>query len=161
MFLCRLCGVLLLSSLVYCQLSPKLVYGQRTLRNNSYIHYADISTGINRTLDCTTPNINCCDNPENGDWRNATGGIISNEPDMDSCMYITRNAKNISLNRQNHCVPQSSGLWRCDIPDRNGEIQSLYIYIDNRRTPGKLCHMFQFTVSIIHNIVYNYYRSLY
>ena len=139
MFLCLPCGVLLLSSLVYCQPSPKLVYGERTLRNNSYIHYADISTG-NRSLDCTTPNINCCDNPEKGE-------IISNEPDMDNCMYITRNAKNISLNRRNNCVPQSSGLWRCDIPDRNGEIQSLYIYIDNRGTPGKFCLTFEYTVS--------------
>ena len=137
MSLYLLCGVLLLSCLAYCQSRPKLVYGSTALRNNSYIHYADISTG-NRTLDCTTPNINCCDNPENGDWRNEKGEIVSNEPDRDSCMYITRNARNISLNRQNHCVPQSSGLWRCDIPDRNRDIQSLYIYIDNRRTSGKL-----------------------
>ena len=44
----------------------------------------------------------------------------------------------ISLNRRNSdCIPPTSGLWRCDIPDSSGEIQSLYIYISNDESNGK------------------------
>ena len=35
----------------------------------------------------------------------------------------------ISLNGKWHCSNYTSGLWRCDIPDSSGEMQSLYAYI--------------------------------
>ena len=135
MFLRIICGVLLLSFLVYCQFLPKLVYRHEGLRNNSYIHYAVISTGEG-ALNCTTPNINCCDNPEKGDWRDENGVIIGDETDSNSCMYVARAKGNISLNRLNECIPPS-GLWRCDMPDRIGVINILYIYIDSGFISGK------------------------
>ena len=53
-------------------------------------------------------------------------------------MSVTRGDGVISLNRRNSdCSPPTSGLWRCDIPDSSGEIQSLYIYISNDTSFGK------------------------
>ena len=135
MFLHLICGVLLVSSLVHCQFLPKLEHRHDSLRNNSYIHYAVISTGEG-ALNCTISNDNCCDNPEKGDWRDENGVIINDETDRNSCMYVTRGKKTISLNRHNQCIP-ASGLWRCDMPDRIGEIHSLYIYIDSGFISGK------------------------
>ena len=34
------------------------------------------------------------------------------------------------------CIPDTSGLWRCDIADPDDEIQSIYIYIGNDNTSG-------------------------
>ena len=52
------------------------------------------------------------------------------------CIYVIRGDGEISLNRRNSdCIPPTSGLWRCDIPD--SEIQSLYVYISNDESNGK------------------------
>lgn len=134
MFLRVVCGVWLLSTLVYCQSRLELLHRQKTLNNNSYIHYTNISTGEG-ALNCTSPSINCCNSSENGDWRDETGRIIINESD---CLYVTRREKSILLNRKNECIPELSGLRRCDISDANGETQSIFIYI-TITTLGILC----------------------
>ena len=42
----------------------------------------------------------------------------------------------VSLNRNSTCYPDF-GLWRCDIPDSSGVIQSMYIYIGSSGTGTK------------------------
>ena len=44
----------------------------------------------------------------------------------------------VSVNRKSDCIPESLGLWRCDIPDSSEVMQSIYIYISNDNTSGKL-----------------------
>ena len=56
------------------------------------------------------------------------------------CIYVTRGDGVISLHRKRGCTDHTSGLWRCDIPDSSGEMQSLYAYIGYERhsnPPGK------------------------
>ena len=57
--------------------------------------------------------------------------------DETTCLYVTRGHGEISLNRNSGCIPHTSGLWRCDVPDSSEVMQSVYIYISNDTTSGK------------------------
>ena len=116
--------------------APWFVNSQKTLQNNSYIYYANISDG-NNALKCVTDNPNCCTDSDDGDWRDVTGTVVHQGPDDSSCLYVTRGEQEISLNRNSDCIPDTSGLWRCDIDESNNEIHSLYIYISNDNTSGE------------------------
>ena len=108
----------------------------KLLTNNSYIYYANISHGDN-VLKCVTDNPNCCTDSYDVNWKDETGTVVHEGPDDTSCLYVTRGYQEISLNRNSDCIPDTSGLWRCDIADYNDEIQSIYIYISNDNTSGK------------------------
>ena len=110
--------------------------GEKYLKNNSYIYYANISHGDN-ALKCVTANINCCTDSYDVNWNDETGTVVHEGPDETSCLYVTRGYQEISLNRKSNCIPDTSGLWRCDIADSNDEIQSIYIYISNDTKSGK------------------------
>ena len=123
--------VLLLVTEVSCNTDALFDIGGQRLTNNSYIYYANISEGDN-ALRCVTENPNCC----TGNWRDETGTVVHQGPDDSSCLYVTRGPGEISLNRKSDCIPDTSGLWRCDIADYNDEIQSIYIYISNDNISG-------------------------
>ena len=118
-----------------CQSFLTFMNGQETLTNNSYIYYTRISDGDN-ALKCITDNPDCCTDSDDGDWRDETGTVVHQGPDDSSCLYVTRRYQEISLNRSSNCIPDTSGLWRCDIAEPNDEIQSIYIYISNDNTSG-------------------------
>ena len=105
---------------------------QEVMTNNSYIYYANISDGDN-ALKCVTIIPDCCTDSDDGDWRDETGTVVHQGPDDSSCLYVIRGPGEISLNRNSDCIPDTLGLWRCDIA---GEIQSIYIYISNDNTSG-------------------------
>ena len=131
----RECFILLvfLLSVKNCQSVTVSEYGH-PLSNNSLTWYNDIDDG-DYPLKCVTDNVNCCN--EIGNWRD-WGGITVQEGDNGtSCLYVTRGDGVISLNRKSGCTDHTPGLWRCDIPDSSGEMQSLYIYISNERSNGK------------------------
>ena len=138
MFVISLCNIIILvisSVVVNCQLWFE--NGGKFLANNSYIYYANISDGDN-ALKCVTDNINCCNNSSDVNWKDDTGTVVHEGPDDTSCLYVTRGYQEISLNRKsNNCIPDTSGLWRCDIADYSNETQSIYIYISNDNTSGK------------------------
>ena len=123
--------ILSFSAVVNCH----LVFnnGGNFMRNNSYIYYANISDGDN-ALKCVTNDLNCCTNIN---WNDETGTVVHEGSDDTSCLYVTRGIGEISLNRRSDCIPDTSGLWRCDIADYNDEIQSIYIYISNDKRFGK------------------------
>ena len=56
--------------------------------------------------------------------------------DETTCLYVTRGHGEISLNRNSSCIPDTSGLWRCDLPDSSEVMQNIYIYISNDTTSG-------------------------
>ena len=111
--------------------------GRNYLTNNSYIYYANITHGDNALKCATFNNTNCCTNSSDVNWNDETGKVVHEGPDDTSCLYVTRGSGEISLNRKSDCIPDTSGLWRCDIADYNNEIQSLYILISNDRRYGK------------------------
>ena len=131
-----------LSVLVDCQSQPQLKHGRHHLPNNSYIYYPDIRDG-DSSLRCVTDNVNCCNSSDVGGWRDERGDPVYEGADGTTCLYVTRGDGVISLHRKSGCSDHTSGLWRCDIPDSSGKVQSLYIYIGDKITynpPGKLCN---------------------
>ena len=119
--------VVLLSSM-NCQSLPMYEFEGRLLPNNSFIYYLDIGDeGF--ALKCVTDNVPCCNNSDDGSWRDEKGILAHEGADGDTCLYVTRGDGVISLNRKQRCYNHTSGLWRCDIPDSSGQMQSIYIYI--------------------------------
>ena len=129
---------------------------QSTIKNNSYIYYTSISDGDN-ALKCVTDHPDCCTVSDDGDWRDETGTVVHQGPDDSSCLYVTRRPGEISLNRNSDCIPDTSGLWRCDIAESNDEIQSIYIYISNDNTSG-ISKQTRLHFLMYHGHYYAYYR---
>ena len=132
-------GVLLLSSLAYCQVYP---WFEHQVINNSYIHHTNISSGQN-ALKCTIKNANCCSEYQNGNWRDEEGIHIMTKETVHSspeCFYVTRKRGAIILHHHHRreCTRHKSGLWTCEILDSSGEIQTLFIYIAFDYVSGKI-----------------------
>ena len=126
---------------VNCQSLIHFEHDRRNLSNNSYIFYPDISVGDSAALKCVTNNVNCCNNSTVGGWRDWEEVPVHEGEDGTTCLYVTRGDGVIRLNRIRGCTDHASGLWRCDIPDSSGEMQSLYIYIGYKigfNPPGKM-----------------------
>ena len=120
--------------LVSCQPQPHFESDGRILTNNSYIYYGNISDG-DSALKCVTDSDKCSNV---GNWRDERGRAVQQGADEATCLYVTRGRGVVSLNRKDVCITESSGLWRCDIPDSSEVMQSIYIYISNDNTSGKL-----------------------
>ena len=127
--------VIVLLSVVSCQSLPQFEHDGRSLSNNSFTSYRDIASG-DVALKCVTDNVDCCNHTSVGNWRDVRGSPVQEGRDGTSCLYVTRGDGEIILNRKSGCFDHTSGLWRCDIPDSSGDIQSLYIYISNSRSFG-------------------------
>ena len=106
--------------------------------SNIYLHCCgQLSVIMLVSLMAIRCNLNCCNDSYDGNVRDETGTVVHEGPDDTSCLYVTRGYQEISLNRKSDCIPDTSGLWRCDIADYNDEIQSMYIYISNDNSIGK------------------------
>ena len=121
---------------VYCQSLPRFEHEGHFLSNNSLMYYPDIGFGES-ALKCVANSKNCCSDV--GGWRDERERPVQ-EGNGVACLYATRTFRIISLHRKSGCTDHTSGLWRCDIPDSSGEMQSLYIYISSRRSYGELCY---------------------
>ena len=118
------------------QAYPRFEFRSRVLPNNSYIFRGDIGEGVNNSLRCVTDYSDCCSGSGSGmgNWydekgmevHQGAGGYLSG-------LYVTRGEGVVYLNRKNMRGGQS-GMWRCDIPDRTGTTQSIYIYTGSRMT---------------------------
>ena len=107
------------------QTYPRFEHNRERLPNNSYIAFQRISV-MRNALYCLTDSSSCCDNGK-GDWYDRNGKIITdNREDRWSNLYVTRGNRVVSLNRKTGGQP---GMWRCDIPDSNGALRSVYIYL--------------------------------
>ena len=119
-----------------CQSLPQLEHDGIDLSNNSFTFFNDIGGDEDGALNCVTESVNCCNNSAVGGWRDESGRPVYQGADGTTCLYVSRGDGVISLHR--NCSDHTSGLWRCDIPDSSGEMQSLYIYISNTRSHGEL-----------------------
>ena len=115
-----------------CQSLPHFQHDSHPLSNNSFIYYPDIGDEDSAALKCVTNRESCCNESNTGGWRDERGRPVHQGADGVACLYVTRGDRVISLHRKSGCTDHTSGLWRCDIPDSSGEMQSLYIYISNR-----------------------------
>ena len=115
---------------------PQFQIREVNLTNNSYVLFSNISREYD-ALKCITGNVKCCNDSDVGNWRDERGRAVHQGADEATCLYVTRGQKVVSLNRKSNCTPETSGLWRCDIPDSSEVMQSIYIYISNTKSYGK------------------------
>ena len=73
----------------------------------------------------TNSSTGCCNNSNKGGWRDERERPVHEGANGTSCLYVTRGDGVISLHHKYGCTDHTSGLWRCDIPDSIGEMQSL------------------------------------
>ena len=133
----NVCVFIFLLGLGNCQSLPIFEHQRSSLSNNSFIYHRDIDDG-DQTLKCVTDNVNCCNSSIVGGWRDERGRPVYEGADGTTCLYVTRGDGVISLNRDRSCTSDhTSGLWRCDIPDSSGKMQSLYVYISDYSAYGK------------------------
>ena len=135
---CHLLLVFALVAAVNSQSYPRFDFRGDVLVNNSFILRGapvHIGEGHNDSLHCVTDNSDCCSNGE-GNWYDETGGEVQYRSDGDSTLYVTREDGVVYLNRK---TGGRSGMWRCDIPDSNGVLQSIYIYLGTPMTGVWLC----------------------
>ena len=115
--------------------------------NNSIVTRTDIGNGSAALL-CTTTYSPCCSsaNPET-QWFFPNGSQVQNLHDLP--YYRTRNnpefaertgPRSVQLNRN----PQgtTTGIFRCDIPDANGVLQSIFVGIYT----GESCTLSEWSV---------------
>ena len=115
---------------------PQFQIRETNLTNNSYILFSNISREYD-ALKCVTDSVNCCNDSDVGNWRDERGRAVHQGANGTICLYVTRGQGVVSLNHKSGCIPDTSGLWRCDIPDSSEVMQSIYIYISNKKTYGK------------------------
>ena len=125
-----------LVTLASSQSLPRFQIREVNLTNNSYILLSNISRD-NDALKCVTDSVNCCNDSDVGNWRDERGRAVHQGEIGATCVYVTRGQGVVSLNRRHGCTPETSGLWRCDIPDSSEVMQSIYIYISNKESHGK------------------------
>ena len=101
---------------------PRFEFGDdMILVNNSYIPDDIIGEGVNDSLQCVPNNTDCCINGQ-GNWYDEREIIVEDMVSREDGVVYLKHKANESL----------LGLWRCDIPDNNNIIQSIYIYIGSQ-----------------------------
>lgn len=99
------------------------------IANNSYVSASDVGEGESAVL-CHTNNIHCCTGPfRAGEWYLPDGtrvGILGNRQNPDF-FYRNRGEGVVRLNQVGN--PTTRGHFYCEVPDTNGVIQTLHLYI--------------------------------
>ena len=97
--------------------------------NNTAVLVENIGEGQNALL-CYTTNPTCCGNRRVGEFyfpNNTMVPILS----AGGSFYRNRGNKHIRLNRRNDAT-SPTGRYRCQLPDVNGEMQSIFIDLGMR-----------------------------
>ena len=119
-----LCLLLLCVLGVLSQPYPRFQHSSNTYLNNSFIDRGVISQ--ESTLQCVTNHTPCCGAADGG-WRDPQGAVVQEGVQGATDFYVTRTSSGmINLHR---ISGGASGMWRCDIPDSNGDMQMIYIYL--------------------------------
>ena len=96
--------------------------------NNSVVNITDIGTG-SAALICTTTNQACCLSTDGSHWYFHDGSAVQR---TSTTYYRTRTVYNgivgtVRLNRNPGAT--TTGVFRCDIRDASGGLQSIYVGI--------------------------------
>ena len=103
-----------------------------TYPNGSTVLRTDIGERAD-ALHCTTNSTTCCSNAPGetraGQFYFPDGTQVPVMGDATSHYYRTRGSMMIDLNRRSHILTQSTGQFRCEIPNANGTTVNLFINI--------------------------------
>lgn len=111
----------------------RFAVGGRTYPNNSVISLWNVGED-DEALSCITDYVQCCSNPphRHGEFYYPSGervGILA----AGGGMYRNRGNQVIHLNRKND-VTSPTGRFRCDLPNVDGRIQSIYINLSRKES---------------------------
>ena len=117
---------------------PQLSHDSNIYSNNSFFDRGSISQ--NNPLICETSYTPCCIN--DGSWSDEEGTLVYEGVSGAMSLYVTRTLNgDINLHRIEGGM---SGMWRCDIPDANGDIQQLSIYLGDSNSGESVTIMFMY-----------------
>ena len=108
----------------FTELGVKFMLHNQTYLNNSVVAIDDIGEGDNALL-CVTDNTECCSNRV-GQFYYPDNTTVSFSGT--NSLYRNRGPHVVRLNRKNN-VLSPTGIYRCEIPDANGDMQDVYIDI--------------------------------
>ena len=108
----------------------------RTYANNSIVSRMDIGTGSAALL-CTTTYTLCCSsgNPDT-QWYFPDGSQVVNNGGLPYYRTRSTNPRSVRLNRNSQGT--TTGIFRCDILDASGVLQSMFVGIYDSGT-GESC----------------------
>ena len=121
-----------------CTTGVWLTLNNDNYTNNSVVTITDIGTG-SAALICTTTRIGCCLSTDGSHWYFPDGSTVQR---TDTTYYRTRTIADLGgggtvvLNRNPGAT--TTGVFRCDIPDDSGYLQSIYVGIYTNTT-GESC----------------------
>ena len=100
----------------------------QSIANNSYVDVDDIGEGDDALL-CHTTKIDCCYEHPNraGEWFFPNGTSVVNLGSSYGEFYRNRGPQVVRLNHRKGTFAR--GLFRCEIPDANYNMQTIYINI--------------------------------
>ena len=106
--------------------------------NNSVVNITDIGTD-SAALICTTTRPTCCLSTDGSHWYFPDGSTVQR---TGTTYYRTRTVTVISgtgtVRLHRNPGATTTGIFRCDIPDASGDLQSLYVGIYTATT-GESC----------------------
>ncbi len=101
---------------------------------NSAIDLASIGVDGN-ALRCLTPLTLCCSTSSLGDWRYPDRTFVHGISDGGS-ISRSRGPSSVILHRTNNAM-SPIGVYTCEIPDTNGTIKQLDVYLYVGQLPGQ------------------------
>ena len=122
-----------------CATDIGLILNNVQYANNSVVTITDIGTGAAALL-CTTTNKGCCLSTDGSQWYFPNGSAVQRSETLP--YYRTRTiladvaSATVRLNRNPGAT--TTGVFRCDILDASGDLQSLYVGIYTA-TRGESC----------------------
>ena len=109
-----------------------LTLNSMNLTNNGIVTITDIGTGA-AALVCTTTYTPCCTSAnQEAQWYFPSGTLVPNYPALPYQRTRGTNPGRVILHRYSEAT--TTGIFRCDIPDASGVIQSLQVGIYDRST---------------------------
>ena len=103
--------------------------------NNSVVNITDIGTDSAALL-CTTTRSGCCFSGQGNGWYLPNGTQLLNTNTQPYYRTRSRSPGAVRLHRNPGAT--TTGVFRCDIPDGSGDLQSLYVGIYTTST-GESC----------------------
>ena len=117
-----------LTIVLFSYAALRFTLGGRTYLDGDSVSITDIGEGDDAALLCVTDSTDCCGSPHFvGEFYYPDGNRVSVRASGDS-LYRNRGDGFIRLNRKNGAL-SPLGTFRCDIPDSQGVLQSIYINV--------------------------------
>ena len=119
-----------------CTTGIRLTLNNVQYTNNSFVTITDIGTD-GAALICTTINSGCCSSTNSEtQWYFPNGSQVLSNPNMTFSRTRSTSPGAVRLNRNSEAT--TTGVFRCEIRDASGDLQSIYVGIYTATT-GESC----------------------